>query len=553
MKVCMLVYNNVTKDNRVMREASTLQAAGHEVTVLGIPDEDASTPVETMEDGVKVHRVMWQANAYGALVKSSVLRVVPAALLVGLVVWGLIALFNLARAAWPSFIATCAALLRRIDPDVFAGGARGWLHIAPAVVVTLVVLVALSRVARVYVGALVRRWEHRQAERERILRHAETLFETPPKPGEFPAPRSLVPAWIPEFLLELLFEPLDWAAGRAGRFLIYRYRSKEMAKHAIALKPDVVHAHDCMGLPTGVLVKKALGIPLVYDAHEIYEGAAARRFGIVDYYIRTHRRYMRYVDRFITINKSAALFYRYAYPYLPPATIIRNATSRVGDFKYDGRLHDAAGLPRSQKILLYQGGYTKDRGLPILVRAGRQLPDGWTLVMMGWGPLAGELRKLAALAQRRNRSAMPKVRFVPAAPRRELHLWTAGATAGIIPYENTVLNHWICTPNKLWEYPSVGVPLIVQPFPELQRVVKQYGCGWILPERLTPGAIADLVASLTDEKIARAKEGCRKFIEADCWEAAYQGPLLELYASLAPAKASAGAKAATVVPMAAVS
>jgi glycosyltransferase involved in cell wall biosynthesis len=551
----MLVYNNVTKDNRVMREAGTLQAAGHQVSVIGIPDDEAIAPVETMEDGVKVYRVMWQANAYSALVKSAVFRVVPAAIILSLIGWGLVAAFNAARAAWPAFATYCAALLWRIDPVLFAGGTQGWLHVALATVITLAFLVLLSRIARVYVGALVRRWEHKQRERDTILRHAETLFKEPPKRGEFPAPRSLVPGWIPEFMLELIFEPLDWIAGRAGRFLLYRYRSKEMAKLAISLKPDVVHAHDCMGLPTGVLVKKALDIPLVYDAHEIYEAAAARRFGIVDYYIRTHRKYLPRVDRFITINQSAALFYRYAYPFLPPAVIIRNATLRVPEFKYDGRLHDAAGIPRSEKILLYQGGYTKERGLEILVRAGRHLPEGWTLVMMGWGPIAGELRRVAALAQRRNKTSAPKVRFVPGAPRRELHLWTAGATAGIIPYENTVLNHWICTPNKLWEYPSVGVPLIVQPFPELQRVVKTYGCGWILPERLTPGAIADLVASLTYEKIARAREGCHRFIEADCWEAAYQGQLIKLYESLMPVKSAAGGKTASpqAMPMAAVS
>jgi glycosyltransferase involved in cell wall biosynthesis len=290
-------------------------------------------------------------------------------------------------------------------------------------------------------------------------------------------------------------------------------------------------------LPTGFLVKNRLHIPLIYDAHEIYETAAARTFGINDYYARLHRRYLPRVDHFITINDSIALYYRYAYPDAPSALVIRNATNKAPDFVYDGRLHAAAGLPRSQKILLYQGAYTQERGLSNLVRTGPLLPDDWTLVMLGWGPLSGYLKQVAAYAahtgRKRSASADSKVRFLTAVPRRELHLWTAGASAGIIPYENRLLNHWFCSPNKLWEYPNAGVPLVVQPFPELRKVVEVFGCGWVLPDNPTPGQIADLISGLTGDMIERAREGCRRFIEADSWEAVYELRLVELYAGIA--------------------
>jgi glycosyltransferase involved in cell wall biosynthesis len=210
--------------------------------------------------------------------------------------------------------------------------------------------------------------------------------------------------------------------------------------------------------------------------------------------------------------------------------VIRNATDQAVPAAYDGRLHRAAGLPLTEKILLYQGGYTKHRGLPALVRVGPFLPEGWSLVMMGWGPLLNELRAIArADAKGANR---PKVHFVPAVPASELLSWTQGATAGIIPYEDRMLNHWIATPNKLWEYPGAGVPLIVQPFPEMRRVVETYRCGWVLPDPLTSAGIAGLVASLTDEMIAGARHGCRRFVEEDSWPAIYNRRLLDLYGRL---------------------
>src|SRR6185312_6373303 len=141
-----------------------------------------------------------------------------------------------------------------------------------------------------------------------------------------------------------------------------------------------------------------------------------------------------------------------------------------------------------------------------------------SIVMMGWGPLADELQRQA---HDERDSGPSKVHFVPAVPAAELLSWTQGATAGIVPYEDKMLNHWIATPNKLWEYPSAGVPIIVHPFPEMTRIVEAYRCGWVLPAEFSEGAIAQLVASLTSGMIAQARAGCQRFVVEDSWPALY--------------------------------
>jgi len=514
MNICMVVCNNLTRDNRVLREAQTLQAAGHEVSVVGIVAGDADVPVETMQDGVKLFRVDWRALASRRLL----IRKIPWATLILILcvaaVWGTVALAeNMAKFAHE---------LRQEN-----------LQLAFACVLLGLALVTAAIAVRYRAVA-------RAPGRERNADSfsGRNLSES----KAFPAPRSWIPQWVPPELVDALAVPLAFLGRRFAQFALSQDRARQMARLCVELDPDVVHAHDCTALPVAALVKKALGIPVVYDAHEIYAEAAVRRRAVVDYYILLHRRYLPIVDRFITVNQSIADYYRHIHPDLSPAVVIRNAATRMPKSVYDGRLHEAAGLPRSEKILLYQGGFTARRGLQELVRSAGRLPEGWTLVMMGWGPLENELREIALTEpsgpQAQECAAAPrdptKVRFIRGAPRAEVLLWTAGASLGIIPYEGDVLNHWFCTPNKLWEFPGAGVPLIVQPFPELRKVVETYRCGWILPQICTSNTLAEMIRGLTDEQFREAREGCRRFIEDDSWESAYVRPLTELYDSLNP-------------------
>ena len=95
--------------------------------------------------------------------------------------------------------------------------------------------------------------------------------------------------------------------------------------------------------------------------------------------------------------------------------------------------------------------------------------------------------------------------------------WTAGASLGVIPYENVCLNHWYCTPNKLWEYPLANVPILASGFPELERTIVGNGIGRVLPDPLTPQAIADAVSSISVDELQAMRKRCRSFIEADNW------------------------------------
>ncbi|PCJ69295.1 MAG: hypothetical protein COA62_11790 [Rhodobiaceae bacterium] len=307
----------------------------------------------------------------------------------------------------------------------------------------------------------------------------------------------------------------------------------ELAIGAIKANPEIIHCHDLGTLPSGVKAKEKTGARLVFDAHEIYEDLAQANAKMKRANQQLLKRYEGDVDEFITINDSIADFYAKHYPKLPPAVIIKNATLKADPFEYDGRMHEAAALPREQKILLYQGGFATKRGLDILVQSAQWLRQDWTLIMMGWGGHEEILRDAGASVLQATRATRkyPALVFLPPAPHEELAQWTAGGSIGVIPYERVGLNHLFCTPNKLWEYPNAGVPILCSPLVEMTKTVNENGIGWLLPQDLTPENLAATVNALSDSDIAKAGDACRPYLERDNWTV-YEKRLLDLYTNL---------------------
>lgn len=528
-KVVAIVLNSVSHDVRVLKEAESLLNTGHDVSIVGINDARTSDAFELLGSGVKVFRVPWKAeSARPKAIGTAISLVLPVLLLLVLVALPLGA---------PSASLQDLGIVAEVQRFV-----QG--HPIEATVRLMLFGFASFLLWRTCKRYRARMATYRNVRRQEIEGQLRTL-NSPINFGNkkrsrwlsiFPQTNRLLPR--PLWALLKSKTPTEMLT-KVGNL---QARERLIADFVIKLAPEIVHCHDITALPIGALVKKSVNCKLVFDAHEIYDQLAQAAPEESQYNKHTAKLFSAIVDRFITINDSIAEYYRNVYPELPPATVIRNAVKKADLFEYDGRLHEAANLPRDAKILLYQGGYAPRRGLIALVQAAQLLPEGWYLVMMGWGRIEGDLRRVAqGLGSNSNKSMLSRyafttqecarVRFIPPAPQKELTLWTAGATIGVIPYENQGLNHWFCTPNKLWEYPNAGVPILASPFPEMRKVIEAYEIGWLLPLDLTPEGIANSLSQITDETIATAHANCLGFVEDDNWSV-YGRKLVALYDDL---------------------
>lgn len=338
--------------------------------------------------------------------------------------------------------------------------------------------------------------------------------------------RRLVYAWLREmknFVLRNITRPLGVVVSNES----YRSIAKTLYNSVVKRPPpDVIHIHDHVALAAAKALKERFTVPIIWDAHEIYEDLAGTDpvRSRVNAAIIADNQAM--VDGFVTINNSIADFYEKKYAHLNDPTIVMNATMVEPLPKYDGRLHEAARIPRDQKVLLFQGGFAPNRGLDKLVRAAPLLEPNWTVILMGWGNLEGELRELA----RANtpRQGAQAIVFLPGVPQHELQAWSAGASLGAIPYENTGLNHLYCTPNKIWEYPNALVPILATDLIEMGALIKENEIGFLLPRQFDEHDIARIVNAISDEELHRMRRNCESFIQINNWET-YAPRLLELY------------------------
>jgi glycosyltransferase involved in cell wall biosynthesis len=305
--------------------------------------------------------------------------------------------------------------------------------------------------------------------------------------------------------------------------------AQQLAGKVDQSRHNTIHCHDIIALIAGTYLKKRnRRLRLIWDAHEYYEEVASgtpEDRALVREVIKDAESR---VDDFVTISESFREIYRREYPKLPPARVVMNATRNAGAVADDGRLHAAAGLSPDRSILLFQGGFSPHRGIGQLLQAARNLPEPWSIVMMGWGKLEAEIEAAIDELINPDRPELAPLAMIPAAPQDELPYWSAGATLGVIPYENTGMNHLHCTPNKLWEFPNAGVPILATSLVEMERIIRQWGTGFLMPRDFTARDIIDALVQITPEALSEAKANCRRFSDAMSWDQ-FEDELLKAY------------------------
>jgi glycosyltransferase involved in cell wall biosynthesis len=297
-------------------------------------------------------------------------------------------------------------------------------------------------------------------------------------------------------------------------------RAQRIGAERVAPAADVIHGMAYMGIPVALALRgreKSRRPGVVYDARDIYIDAAnlARSPRWMRWLVgRAERRWARSADQVITVNQPYADVMARRWD-LPTPLIVMNCSDPIdANREPDGRFQRELGLAPDTRIVLYQGGFSRDRGIEQLIAAIDAVP-GATLVLMGYGVLEGWLLEIEA------GRADGRVRVMPAVPPSELLAWVRAADVVAMPIQPSTLNHRLTTPNKLFEALAAGVPVVASDLPGMAPIVRSTGAG-VVVDPTDPAAIAAALRSIlerpAEERAALRETAHRAAEETYNWD-----------------------------------
>lgn len=311
-----------------------------------------------------------------------------------------------------------------------------------------------------------------------------------------------------------LFEPAyaghSALPGALGRF--WEFIAVNLRVIAKIRRYDALYVRIHFGLWPSVMAAHLAGIPKAYEFNGPHEDLfiawpATRRFAGLFKWL--HRSQARRCEALITVTDELGTWLRGEYPGSNVFVIPNGANTDL--FTPDAK--PAVELP--PRFALFFGAMTAWQGLDMVMEAVNrpEWPQGLDLVVVG----DGVMRPLVEEEAARN----PRVRYLGPMPYSKMPGIAAAATISLVPCGNpggrasTGL-----FPLKLFESMAAGTPVVVTDFPGQAKLVRETGCGVVVPyddaEALAK-AVAHLMADL-DATRAMGVKGREAAVQQHSWD-----------------------------------
>ena len=283
---------------------------------------------------------------------------------------------------------------------------------------------------------------------------------------------------------------------------------------------DIIHCNDLNTLPIGVIIKKFFNknVKIVYDAHEyeINDKPNQSKINIKIKYL-IEKFFIKYADKVITVSDSIANEYVKLYNIEKPAVVLN--TPPYKEIEKKDIFRKKFGISKGTTIFLYQGGLSSGRGIEILLETFKELANipitynQYTnkpvIVFMGYGELEELVKEYATKYE--------NIYFHPAVSPEVLLEYTSSADFGILFYENNCLNHYYCSPNKMFEYLMAEIPVIVSNLYEMRKIVEENRIGVVAKEN-TPEGLKEAIKKAIQLDKEELKQNIKRVKEIYNWQ-----------------------------------
>ena len=266
---------------------------------------------------------------------------------------------------------------------------------------------------------------------------------------------------------------------------------KAVCDAIIVQKPDLIHANDLNALIPAYKAAKKLKCKLIYDSHEINvenNKYINKKLWKKVLWLK-EKKLVKKVDLMLCVSNAAAEYFSKTYKIKKPMVVTNCALkSETVDFS---KVSKNLGFE-----VLNHGQFYAGRGYDVMLKACEYIQDlpKIKLAIRGFGQMENELRELSKKYDKRNQFI-----FYPPVTVQELIPEAAKSHVGVAITEAICLNFKLSVSNKLFEYASAGLPVIMSDIPEHRYLNEKYKFGIVIKDN-TPECFAEAVKKLYLDK-----------------------------------------------------
>ncbi|MEE4197263.1 MAG: glycosyltransferase [Bacteroidales bacterium] len=290
-------------------------------------------------------------------------------------------------------------------------------------------------------------------------------------------------------------------------FLFYAEYNLRLFIFLLFKKFDILVCNDLDTLLAGYCATFIRRKKVVYDSHEFFTEVPelVNRNFPRKVWLLLEQMLLPRIKYSYTVSESIANTYQKLYNI--DMKVVRNLPL------YNYKSKDPSTTNSEPRLILYQGALNVGRGLEQMIDA-IQFMDNVHLFIIGEGDLMNQLKQ-----QVKEKHLEGKITLKGRIPFQDLPVETRKADLGIALEENIGLNYYYALPNKLFDYIQSGVPVLVSPFPEMQKIVNNYKIGTVYDHK-DPQRLAEKIQEIFElkKRYQQWKKNTQNAAKELCWE-----------------------------------
>lgn len=305
---------------------------------------------------------------------------------------------------------------------------------------------------------------------------------------------------------------------------------KSIYDQALRIDAELYQFHDPELLPVGYLLTKRHNKIVIYDVHEDFPRAIfSTSRDYIPLFLKPlvsfiFEKFENFVAGSISATVCATPFIGQRFRYINRNTTMINNYPLLGELTPS----NSNSWEKREQSVIYIGGISEERGLLQMVTAMARIPRSYR----------GKLKLFGSYSPKeiRNQAMMTPgwlhVEEHGIVNRKNLAEALAKTKAGLVLFHPSP-NHTNAQPNKMFEYMSVGLPVIASDFPLWREIIADAGCG-ILVDPMNEQEIADAIVFIfnnPDRAEAMGKNGLAAVNDKYNWETESK-QLFKLYQNL---------------------